>query len=152
MHFLLPKNRENISDMQLKQVNDLYFQHNLYFQRLFSDFTMSKRIYRSKFQKISLSVALDESEDHEKNIEGIPDYEMPKSFADESIRLIDNDKNDNKSDSGQNSVENIYVYIYIYIYITLSKSFVISKAAARNIRNLLNTKSFSKMEKMLTCR
>ena len=30
---------------------------------------------------------------------------MPKSFADESFRLIDNDKNDSKSDSGQNSVE-----------------------------------------------
>ena len=30
---------------------------------------------------------------------------MPKSFDDESFRLIDNDKNDNKSDSGQNSVE-----------------------------------------------
>ena len=30
---------------------------------------------------------------------------MPKSFADEGFRLIDNDKNDSKSDSGQNSVE-----------------------------------------------
>ena len=30
---------------------------------------------------------------------------MKQSFADESFRLIDNDKNDNKSDSGQNSVE-----------------------------------------------
>ena len=52
-----------------------------------------------------MPVALDESEDHEKNVEGIPDYEIPKSFADESFRLIDNDKNDNKSDSRQNSVE-----------------------------------------------
>ena len=52
-----------------------------------------------------MPVALDESEDHEKNIEGIPDYEIPKFFADESFRLIDNDKNNNKSDSGQNSVE-----------------------------------------------
>ena len=80
MQFLSRKNRENNSDMQLKQVNDLYFQHDL-----FSDFTMSKRIYRSKFQKIGLFVALDESEGHEKNIEGVPDYEMPKSFANESI-------------------------------------------------------------------
>ena len=39
-----------------------------------------------------MPVALDESEDHEKNVEGIPDYEIPKSFADESFRLIDNDK------------------------------------------------------------
>ena len=30
---------------------------------------------------------------------------MKQSFADESFRLIDNDKNDNKSDSGQISVE-----------------------------------------------
>ena len=105
MQFLSSKNRKNNSDMQLKQVNDLYLQHDLYFQRLFSDFTMNKRIDRSKFQKIGLSFALDESEGHEKNIEGIPDYEMPKSFADESIRLIDNDKKDNKSDSGQNSIE-----------------------------------------------
>ena len=30
---------------------------------------------------------------------------MPISFIDESFRLTDNDKNDNKSDSGQNSVE-----------------------------------------------
>ena len=30
---------------------------------------------------------------------------MKQSFADESFRLIDNDKNENKSDSGQNSVE-----------------------------------------------
>ena len=52
-----------------------------------------------------MPVALDESEDHEKNIECIPDYEIPKFFADESFRLIDNDKNNNKSDSGQNSVE-----------------------------------------------
>ena len=52
-----------------------------------------------------MPVALDESEDHEKNVEGIPNYEIPKSFADESFRLIDNDKNDKKSDSGQNSVE-----------------------------------------------
>ena len=94
------KNRENNSDIQLKQVSNLYFQHDLYLQRLFSDFTMSTRIYRSKFKKISLSVLLDESEDYEKSIEGIPDYEMPKSFADESIRLIDNDKKDNRIDSG----------------------------------------------------
>ena len=66
MQFLSRKNRENNSDMQLKQVNDLYFQHDLYFQRLFSDFTMSKRIYHSKFQKIGLPVALDEFEGHEK--------------------------------------------------------------------------------------
>ena len=105
MQFLSRKNRESNSDMQLKQVNDLYFQQDLYFQRLLSDFTMSKRIYRSKFQKIGLSVALDESEGHEKNIEGIPDYEMPKSFANESIGLIDNGKKDNKSDSRQNSAE-----------------------------------------------
>ena len=52
-----------------------------------------------------MPVALDESEDHEKNVEGIPNYEIPKSFADESFRLIANDKNDKKSDSGQNSVE-----------------------------------------------
>ena len=49
--------------------------------------------------------ALDESENYEKNVEGIPDYEIPKSFTDESFRLIDNNKNGNKSDSGQNSVE-----------------------------------------------
>ena len=30
---------------------------------------------------------------------------MKQSFADESFRLIDNDKNDNKSDSGQISAE-----------------------------------------------
>ena len=30
---------------------------------------------------------------------------MPKSFADESYRLTDNDRDDNKSDSRQNSVE-----------------------------------------------
>ena len=52
-----------------------------------------------------MPVTLDEPEDHEKNVEGIPDYEIPKSFVDESFRLIDNEKNDNKSDSGQNSVE-----------------------------------------------
>ena len=52
-----------------------------------------------------MPVALDESEDHEKNVEGIPDYEISKPFADESFTLIDNDKNDKKSDSGQNSVE-----------------------------------------------
>ena len=52
-----------------------------------------------------MPVTLDESEDHEKNVEGIPDYEIPKSFVDESFRLIDNEKNDNKSDSGQNRVE-----------------------------------------------
>ena len=52
-----------------------------------------------------MPVALDESEDHEKNVEGIPNYEIPNSFADESFRLIANDKNDKKSDSGQNSVE-----------------------------------------------
>ena len=41
----------------------------------------------------------------------------------------------------------MYVYIYYtYIY-TLSKNLAIRKAAARSIRNLLNTKSFSKMEK-----
>ena len=82
MQFLSRRKRENNSDMQLKHVNDLYFQHDLYFRRLFSDFTISKRIDRSKFQKIGLSIALDESEGHEKNIEGIPDYEMPRSFAD----------------------------------------------------------------------
>ena len=38
----------------------------MYFQRLFYDFTMNKRIYRLKFQKIGLSVALDEPEDHQK--------------------------------------------------------------------------------------
>ena len=42
---------------------------------------------------------------NEKNVEGIPGFKIPKSFADESFRLIDNDKNDSKSDSGQNSVE-----------------------------------------------
>ena len=52
-----------------------------------------------------MPVALGESEDHEKNVEGIPNYEISKSFADESFRLIDNDKNNNKSDSGQNSAE-----------------------------------------------
>ena len=52
-----------------------------------------------------MPVALDESEDHEKNVEGIPDYEIPNSFADESFRLSDNDENSNKSDSRQNSVE-----------------------------------------------
>ena len=52
-----------------------------------------------------MPVALDESEDHEKNVERIPDYEIPISFVDKSFRLIDNNKNDNKSDSGQNSVE-----------------------------------------------
>ena len=79
----------------------------MYFQRLFYDFTMNKRIYRLKFQKIGLSVALDEPEDHQKRSwkEEIPDYEMPKSFADESYRLTDNDRDDNKSDSRQNSVE-----------------------------------------------
>ena len=44
----------------------------------------------------------------------------------------------------------IYIYIYIHIY-ALSKEFT-RKAAARNIRLLLKTKSFSKMEKMLTHR
>ena len=58
--------------MQIKQVKDLYFQRDLYFQHLFSDFTINEIIYRSKFQKSGLPVALDESEDHEKNIEGIP--------------------------------------------------------------------------------
>ena len=50
-------------------------------------------------------MTLDESEDHEMNVEGIPNYEIPNSFADESFRLIDDDENSNKSDSGQNSVE-----------------------------------------------
>ena len=91
MHILLRKNRENWRNIQLKQVNDLYFQHDLYFQRLFFDFTMNLLF---KVSKNWFAVALDESEDHEK-----------KSFPDESFRLIDNDKDDNKSDSGQNSVE-----------------------------------------------
>ena len=53
-----------------------------------------------------MSVALDESEGHQKNIEGFAEYEIPKSFVDESFRLIDNNKNDDKSDSGRNSDEN----------------------------------------------
>ena len=63
----------------------------MYFQRLFFDFTMNLSF---KVSKNWFAVALDESEDYEK-----------KSFADESFRLIDNDKDENKSDSGQNSVE-----------------------------------------------
>ena len=46
-----------------------------------------------------------------------------------------------------------YIYFKRYVYIcTLSKDFIIRKATARNIRNLLKGKPFSKMEKMLTCR
>ena len=38
---------------------------------------------------------------------------MPKSFDDESFRLIDNDKNDTKIDSRQNSVDNVdFDFIY----------------------------------------
>ena len=48
-------------------------------------------------------------------MEGIADYEMPKPFDDESFRLIDNDKNDTKSDSEQNSVESDNVdFDFIY--------------------------------------
>ena len=53
---------------------------------------------------------------NEKNVEGIPGFKIPKSFADESFRLIDNDKNDSKSDSGQNSVErdgDNFTFIYL---------------------------------------
>ena len=50
--------------------------------------------------------------------------------------------------------------MYIAIHETLSSKlllyfsldFIIRKAAAQNIRNLLKIKSFSKMEKMLACR
>ena len=40
---------------------------------------------------------------------------MPKSFDDESFKLIDNDKNESKSDSGQNSAESDNVdFDFIY--------------------------------------
>lgn len=37
--------------------------------------------------------------DHEVNNEAIPNYEMPSPFPDENFRLIDDDDNDNKSDT-----------------------------------------------------
>ena len=60
---------------------------------------MNERIYHSKLQKSGLSISLDECKKHEKNIKGIPNYGMFKSFADESFRMIDDDKDGNKSDS-----------------------------------------------------
>ena len=67
---------------------------------------MNERIYHSKLQKSGLSTSLDECKKHEKNIKGIPNYGMFKSFADESFRMIDDDKDGNKSDSKKkNSVE-----------------------------------------------
>ena len=53
---------------------------------------MNEIIYHSKLQKSGLSVSLVESKKHEKNIKAIPNYEMFKSFADGSFRLIDDDK------------------------------------------------------------
>lgn len=67
------------------------------------------------FKKCSLSIALDGSEDHEINIEGIPNYEISKSFADESFRLMDDDNNDNERDSEENnfgSDNNKFDFIY----------------------------------------
>lgn len=67
------------------------------------------------FKKCSLSVALNGPEYHEVNIEGIPNYEMSKSFLDESFRLIDDDNNDNERDSEENNFEsdnNNFDFIY----------------------------------------
>ena len=83
--------------MQLEQLNDLYFQHGLYFQRLFSNFTinLSFEISKNWFARCPWWIwrSWKEYRGHFQTI------------ADESFRLIDNDKNDNKSDSGQISVE-----------------------------------------------
>ena len=73
------------------------------------------------FKKCGLPVALDGSKDHEKNSEGIQNYEMSKPFDEdemskpfdedemskpfdeENLRLIENDKN-NKSDGEENNI------------------------------------------------
>ena len=48
-------------------------------------------------------------------IESIPTYEMPKPYADESFRLIDDDDNGSESDNKENNVESDndeFVFIY----------------------------------------
>jgi hypothetical protein len=67
---------------------------------------MKESIVRS-FKKCGLSVALDGSEDHEVNIEGIPDYQMPKPFVDDSFRLLDDD------DTDESDVESEYEFDFI---------------------------------------
>ena len=55
------------------------------------------------FKKCGLSVALDGSKDHEKNSDGIQNYEMSKPFDEENLRLIEDDNN-NKSDGEENNI------------------------------------------------
>ena len=71
---------------------------------------MKESIVQS-FKNCGLSAPL---MDHEMNNEAIPNYEMPKPFADESFRLIDDD-NDNESNSKENNVKsdnNEFDFIY----------------------------------------
>ena len=53
-------------------------------------------------KKCGLSMAFHESEVHELDIENIPNYEMPKPFADENVRLGDDDHNNNESKCEEN--------------------------------------------------
>ena len=53
-------------------------------------------------KKCGLSMAFHESEVHELDIESIPNYEMPKPFADENVRLGDDDHNNNESKCEEN--------------------------------------------------
>ena len=53
-------------------------------------------------KKCGLPVALDGSKDHEKNSEGIENYEMSKPFDEENLILIEDDNN--KSDGEENNI------------------------------------------------
>ena len=56
-------------------------------------------------KNVVFPLLLHQSEDHQVNIEGIQNYEMPEPFSEESFRLVDDDDNDNENDSEGNSIE-----------------------------------------------
>ena len=78
---------------------------------------MKESIVRS-FKKCGLSVALDGSEDQEVNIEGILNYQMPKSFGDESqpFTLLDDDDDESDGDEESSNEEESDGVVYDFIY------------------------------------
>ena len=63
--------------------------------------------FSKSFKKCGLSVALDGSEDDQVNIEGIPNYQIPKAFGDgpEFALLDDSDEDDSGEEDNNEDYE-----------------------------------------------
>ena len=55
---------------------------------------------------MSLSVALDRSENDEVNIEGLPEYQMPSAFVQDNEYISDDNDESEKEDEDKGNAEN----------------------------------------------